>query len=67
MRILWILVAIFSAIGILSGLIPALTLAESAPQQAAFAAIGIAWAVIPYCLVKAISMLKPRSVVIEDK
>ncbi|WP_334470822.1 hypothetical protein [Arsenophonus sp. PmNCSU2021_1] len=65
MKILWIVVAICSAFGILTGLIPALTLAKSTPQEAALAAIGIAWAVIPYCFVKAISMMKPRSVVVE--
>ncbi|HHR6093566.1 TPA: hypothetical protein ACS781_000659 [Providencia alcalifaciens] len=66
MKALWIIVAICSVIGVVDGFLPAITLASSAPQQAAGAAIGIAWAVIPYCFVKAISMLRPRSVVIES-
>ena len=67
MKILWGVVAICAVIGLLDGLLPASTMANSAPQQAAGAAIGVAWAVIPYCLVKAISMMRPRSVVIEEK
>lgn len=67
MKILWGVVAICAVIGLLDGLLPAITMANSAPQQAAGAAIGIAWAVIPYCLVKALSMMSPRKVVIEEK
>ncbi|ARM68119.1 hypothetical protein Q4R01_17540 [Morganella morganii] len=66
MKILWGVVVICAVIGLLDGLLPAITMANSAPQQAAGAAIGIAWAVIPYCLVKAISMMKPRVVIVES-
>lgn len=66
MNFLWLGVVICSIIGIFQGLIPAVMLANSAPQQAAGAAIGIAWAVIPYCIAKAISMTRPRTVVIES-
>ncbi|KGP42285.1 hypothetical protein [Morganella morganii] len=65
MNFLWLGVVICSAIGIFQGLIPAVMFANSAPQQAAGAAIGIAWAVIPYCIAKAISMTRPRAVVVE--
>ncbi|UXD25290.1 hypothetical protein FORC065_2486 [Yersinia enterocolitica] len=41
--------------------------AGSAPQQAAGAAMGIAWAVIPYCFARALQMMKPHEVVIKKK
>lgn len=66
MKLLWILVAVCSVIGFVNGMLPAIILAESTPQQAAGAAIGIGWAVIPYCFVKAVSMMWPTSVIIES-
>ncbi|MDC9748676.1 hypothetical protein [Proteus mirabilis] len=66
MKLLWILVAVCSVIGFVNGMLPAIILAESAPQQAAGATIGIGWAVIPYCFVKAVSMMWPTSVIIES-
>ncbi len=41
--------------------------ANGAPQQAAGAAMGIAWAVIPYCFARALQMMKPREVIIKTE
>jgi len=65
-KILWSIVLVCCLIGIGHGII-GISSADSAIQQAAGAAIGIAWAVIPYCLVKAISMMVPRVVVVLNK
>lgn len=64
MKILWILVAVCSVVGFCQGVLMVFG-ANSAPQQAAGAAMGIAWAVIPYCFVRAIQMMKPREVVVK--
>lgn len=53
-KYLWILTAIGSVLGGLVGLV-GVTAARGAPQEAAAAAIGIAFAVIPYCLARAAS------------
>ncbi|MBE8596869.1 hypothetical protein [Xenorhabdus sp. BG5] len=61
MKILWLLVIFGSVLGLTMGLIPALTMAESAPQEAAGAAIAVACAVVPYCIARAVSMLSDSS------
>lgn len=66
MKILWYLVALCSAIGFFQGILMVFD-ANSAPQQAAGAAMGIAWAVIPYCFARAIQMIKPREVIIKTE
>ena len=55
----WIITLIGSGLGILT-LIGTLMGASSAPQQAAGAAIAVAFAVIPYCAARAISEIKTR-------
>ena len=57
MGVLWILVAISSAIGGLLGFIGFMA-SQGAPQQAACAAGAVAAAVIPYCFVRAIQEIK---------
>lgn len=64
MKFLWIIVLFCCAYGFFHGAI-LVQFATSAPQQAAAAAMGIAWAVIPYCFVKAISMMIPREVIVK--
>jgi hypothetical protein len=53
-KFLWILTAIGSVLGSLVALI-GVAAANGAPQEAAAAAMGIAFAVIPYCLARAAS------------
>ncbi len=53
-KFLWILVIIGSILGGLIAFI-GVAAAESAPQEAAAAAVGIGLAVIPYCLARAVS------------
>ena len=53
-KFLWILVIIGSILGGLIAFI-GVTAAKGAPQEAAAAAMGIAFAVIPYCLARAVS------------
>ncbi len=53
-KFLWITTAIFSVLGGLT-VIVGISAANGAPQEAAAAAMGIAFAVIPYCLAKAVS------------
>ncbi|WP_235439404.1 hypothetical protein [Edwardsiella sp. EA181011] len=66
MKVIWLAVFFCSVIGFLQGVVMLLTQNEiSAPQQAAAAAMGIAWAVIPYCAARAVQMLLPREVVIK--
>ena len=66
MKDIWLAVFFCSDIGFLQGVVMLLTQsAISAPQQAAAAAMGIAWAVIPYCAARAVQMLLPREVVIK--
>lgn len=49
----WIMVIIGSILGGLGTLLGILT-ANGAPQQAAAAAMGVAFAVIPYCFARAV-------------
>jgi sugar phosphate permease len=53
-KFLWVLTAIGSVLGGLVVIIGVIA-AHSAPQEAAAAAMGIAFAVIPYCLARATS------------
>ncbi|KAA8730223.1 hypothetical protein [Ewingella americana] len=64
MKALWVIAAICGVIGFFQGII-AVFGANSAPQQAAGAAMGLAWAVIPYCICRAIQQMKPQQVVIK--
>ncbi len=58
MRVLfWLLAILGSLIGGFFIFI-ALTATESAPQEASAAAIGLAFAVVPYCLARAYSELR---------
>jgi hypothetical protein len=54
--ICWFLSIISSLIGAIVA-VALIGWANGAPQQAAGAAIGIAWAVIPYCIARAVSEL----------
>jgi len=58
-KFLWILTISGSIIGtaVLALGLPA---AKSAPQEATVAAIGIAFAVIPYCLARAVSEISGK-------
>jgi hypothetical protein len=53
-KFLWITTAICSVIGGLTAVV-GISAANGAPQEAAAAAMGVAFAVIPYCLAKAVS------------
>jgi len=53
-KALWIIVIIGSILGGVAALIGVIG-AKSAPQEASAAAIGLAFAVIPYCLARAVS------------
>lgn len=63
---MWKVSIVCSIIGFLQGVILVWG-ANGAPQQAAGAAMGIAWAVIPYCICRAIQQLKPREVIIKQE
>lgn len=63
---MWKVSIVCSVIGFLQGVILVWD-ANGAPQQAAGAAMGIAWAVIPYCICRAIQQLKPREVIIKQE
>ena len=52
-KFLWILVIIGSIFGGLTAFLGVIY-ASGSPQQAAAAAVGIAFAVIPYCLARAV-------------
>ena len=54
---LWILTALGSVLGALVAIVGVLA-ATGAPQEAAAAAVGIACAVIPYCLARAASEIR---------
>jgi sugar phosphate permease len=61
-KIFWILTILGSALGALTALVGVMT-AKGAPQEAAAAAVGLAFAVIPYCLARAVgelSAIKPK-------
>ena len=51
-KFLWVLTVIGSVLGALVALLGVVG-AKGAPQEAAAAAIGLAFAVIPYCLARA--------------
>ncbi len=53
-KFLWILVIIGSILGALTAFI-GIAAAQGAPQEASAAAMGVAFAVIPYCLARAVS------------
>ncbi|WP_225613742.1 hypothetical protein [Pantoea sp. PNT01] len=63
---MWKASIVCSVIGFIQGVIMVFA-ADSAPQQAAGAAMGMAWAVIPYCICRAIQQLKPQEVVIKQE
>jgi predicted nucleic acid-binding Zn-ribbon protein len=54
-RIAWIGTFLFAVLGLVQ-LVYTVIHAESAPQQAAGAAIAVAWAAIPYCMARAIQL-----------
>ena len=56
-KFLWSLTIVGSILGALT-IAVGVAGATGAPQQAAVAAIGIAFAVIPYCLARAVSEMK---------
>ena len=53
-KFLWILVIVGSIFGGLMAFI-GVAAAQGAPQEAAAAAMGVAFTVIPYCLARAVS------------
>lgn len=63
---MWKVSIVCSVIGFIQGVVMVWG-ASSAPQQAAGAAMGIAWAVIPYCICRAVQQLKPREVIIKQE
>lgn len=56
-KLMWIVTIIMSLIGAVLGF-GGIHLATSAPQEAASAAMGLAFAVIPYCIAKAFTELR---------
>ena len=56
-KLLWILTIVGSILGAFAAII-GITAATGAPQEASAAAIGVALAVIPYCLARAVSEMK---------
>ena len=56
-KFLWSLTIVGSILGALA-IAVGVTSATGAPQEAAAAAVGIALAVIPYCLARAVSEMK---------
>lgn len=54
-KFLWVIAIIGAGIGIVELSITEFT-ATSAPQQAAGAALSVAWTVIPYCLARAVQL-----------
>lgn len=55
-KFLWVVTVICSLLGALTAIF-GIASANGAPQEAAVAAIAIAFAVIPYCLARAVSEL----------
>lgn len=53
-KFLWGVTAVFSVLGGISAFLGIL-FAQSAPQQAAAAAIALCFCVIPYCLARAVA------------
>lgn len=66
MKYLWVIAALCAAIGFAQGVLGVMV-ANSAPQQAAGAAMGLAWAVIPYCFCRAIQQMRPQQVIIKKE
>jgi uncharacterized paraquat-inducible protein A len=62
MKFSWVLAVLGALIG---GCVFAYTLlfADSAPKQAAGAAIAMAWVVLPYCFARALAAIESKSVV----
>lgn len=56
--VLWVVALLCAGYGAIDATW-AIALANGAPQQAAGAAMGIAWAVIPYCAARAWTELRP--------
>lgn len=56
-KFMWVVTIIMSLIGAIIGFTGMHT-ATSAPQEAAAAAMGLAWAVIPYCIARAFTELR---------
>jgi len=56
-KFMWIVTIIMSLIGAVIGY-GGIHMATSAPQEAASAAMGLACAVIPYCIAKAFTELR---------
>ncbi|MBC3421781.1 hypothetical protein [Pseudomonas sp. RW3S2] len=56
-KFMWVVTIIMSLIGAIIGF-TGMHAATSAPQEAAAAAMGLAWAVIPYCIAKALTELR---------
>ena len=57
LKVLWIIAATGSVLGALMAII-GVAGANGAPQEAAATAMGIALAVIPYCLARAVSEMR---------
>ena len=53
-KILWVITAVGAVLGALT-VVGGVMAANGAPQEAAAAAVGVAFAVIPYCLAKSVS------------
>ncbi|KJK19713.1 hypothetical protein [Pseudomonas sp. 2(2015)] len=56
-KFMWIVTIIMSLIGAVVGF-GGMFLASGAPQEAAAAAMGLACAVIPYCIAKALTEMR---------
>lgn len=56
-KFMWIVTIIMSLIGAVVGF-GGMHLANSAPQEAAAAGMGLACAVIPYCIAKALTEIR---------
>lgn len=65
-KFLWVLTAIGSVLGVLTVVFGVMG-AKGAPQEAAAAAIGIAFAVLPYCLARAASEISQMNAEAENK
>jgi len=53
----WVVTIICAVLGFLT-VATGIAEAKGAPQQAAAAAMGVAWAVIPYCFTRAVSAIQ---------
>ena len=58
-KLLWVLTILGSILG--AAIVPiGISASKGAPQEAVFIALGIAFAVIPYCLARAYSELRTK-------